>query len=106
VSGKLSLLEAELQNTKKDFEGHIHELLVQLKETRMRYKDVKAMFVGQSEQVKEEQELAGAETKHSRDKSKIQKYVDHKFTVDRGFALGLPISVPNLISEGIMPFSS
>jgi hypothetical protein len=73
---KLALPEDELQNTKKDFECQIHELPVQLKEAMMRYKQVKAMFVGQFEQVKKEQELAVAEAKHPRSKNKIQKYVD------------------------------
>jgi hypothetical protein len=73
---KLVLLEAELQNAQKGFEGQIHELLVQLKEAKMRYKNVKAMFVGQFEQVKEGQELLLAEDKHSRNKIEIQKDVD------------------------------
>jgi hypothetical protein len=102
MSRKLALLEAELHNTKKDFDGQIHELLVQLSEAKMRHEDVKAVFVGQLEQVKEKQELAVAEVKHSRSKSEIQKDVDQKFKVDRGFALGLPNSVLNPISEGIM----
>jgi hypothetical protein len=42
---------------------------------------------------------------HSKGKSAIQKYVDHNFKVDVGFALGLPISVLNLISEAIRSFS-
>jgi hypothetical protein len=46
MSKKLALLEGELQNTKKDFESQIHELLIQLKEVKMHFKDVKAMFVG------------------------------------------------------------
>jgi hypothetical protein len=65
MSRKLALLEAELQNTKKDFDGQIHELLVQLSEAQMRHEDVKAVFVGQLEQVKEEQELAVAEVSPS-----------------------------------------
>jgi hypothetical protein len=100
-----ALLEVELHNTKRDFEGQIHELVVQLKEAKMRYKDVKAMFVGQFEQVKEEQELAAAEAKHSRSKSEIQKYVDQNFKAEGGFVLGPPISLLNLISEGIISFS-
>jgi hypothetical protein len=94
----MALLEAELQNTKRDFESQICELHVQLKEAKMRYKDVKAMFVGQFEQVKEKQELAVAEAKHSRSKSEIQKYANQKFKVNGGFALGVPISVLNLSS--------
>jgi hypothetical protein len=104
MSRKLALLEADMQKTKKDFEGQIHELLVQLKEAKMHYKDVKAVFEGQFEQVKEEQELAVAEAKHSRSKSEIRKCVDQKVKVDRGFALGLPISVLSLTSERIMFF--
>jgi hypothetical protein len=42
---------------------------------------------------------------HSKGKSEIQKYVDQNLKVDGGFALGLPISVLNLISEGIRSFS-
>jgi small-conductance mechanosensitive channel len=102
MSRKLALLEAEMQNTKKDFDGQIHELLVQLSEAQVRHEDVKAVFVGQLEQVKEEQELAVAEVKHSRSKSEIQKDVDQKFKVDGRFALGLLNSVLNPISEGIM----
>jgi hypothetical protein len=67
------LLETELYNTRKGFEGQIRELLLWLKEAKMRHKEVKAIFVGQFEQVKEEQELAVAEVKHSRSKSEIQK---------------------------------
>jgi hypothetical protein len=99
------MLDAELQNTEKNFESQIQELLVQLTEAKVRYKDVKAMFVGQFEQVKEGQELAVAEAEHPRSKSEIQKYVDQKYKVDGGSALGLPISVLNLISEWIMFFS-
>jgi hypothetical protein len=40
------------------------------------------MFVGQFEQVKEEQELSVAEAKHSINKSEVQKYVDQKFKVE------------------------
>jgi hypothetical protein len=42
---------------------------------------------------------------HSRSKSEIQKYVDQSFKVDEGLALGLPISVVNVISKGIMSFN-
>jgi hypothetical protein len=100
MSKKLTLCEAEMQNTTKDFESQIHQLLVPL-----RHKDVTAMFVGQFEQVKDGQELGAAEAKHSKSKNKVQKNVDHKFKFDAGFALGLPISVLNLISEGIMSFN-
>jgi hypothetical protein len=41
---------------------------------------------------------------HSKGNSEIQKDVDHNFKVDGGFALGLPISVLNLTSEGIRFF--
>jgi hypothetical protein len=68
---KLALLETELQNTKKNFEAQIHEPPVQLKEAMMRYKYVKAIFVGQSKQIKKEQEPAVAEAKYSRSKSEI-----------------------------------
>jgi hypothetical protein len=51
---KLALLEAELQSRKKEFEGQIHELLVQLKGAKMHCKDVKVIFMGQLEQAKEE----------------------------------------------------
>jgi hypothetical protein len=105
ISRKLPWLEAELQNTKKDFECQIHELFVQPKEAKMRYKDVKAMFVGQFEQVKEEQEPAVALARKPRGKSEIQKDVDQKFKVAGGFALGLSISVINLISDGVTSFS-
>jgi hypothetical protein len=47
MSRKLALLEIELQNKKKDFEGQIGKLLIQLKEAKMRDEDVSAMFVGQ-----------------------------------------------------------
>jgi hypothetical protein len=43
-----------------------------------------------------------AETKHLRSKSEVQKYVHQNFKVDRGFTVELPISVLNLISEGII----
>jgi hypothetical protein len=46
-----------------------------------------------------------AEAKRLRNKNEIRKYVDHKFKVDGGFALERPISVLNVISEGIMFFS-
>jgi hypothetical protein len=105
MSRKLALLEAELQNTKNDFEGQIHELLIQPKEAKTRYKDVKAMSVGQFKQVKDEQWLAVAEARPSRSKSKIQKYVVQKLKVDGDFALRLPISVLSFISEGTMSFS-
>jgi hypothetical protein len=62
------------------------------------------MFVGQLEQIKEEQEPAAAEVKQSRRKSEIQEYVDENSKVDGGFALGLSISVLNLIWEEIMFF--
>jgi hypothetical protein len=39
---------------------------------------------------------------HSRSKSQIQKYVNQSFKVDGDFALGLPISILNLIWEDII----
>jgi hypothetical protein len=50
-------------------------------------------------------DLARQNTKrfsHSRSKTEIQKYVNQTFKVDEGFALGLPISILNLISEEII----
>jgi hypothetical protein len=73
VSRKLALLETELHKPKKDFESQIHEVLVQLKEAKLRYKDVKAMFVGQFEQVKEEEELAAAEAKRQEEQARREE---------------------------------
>jgi Ran GTPase-activating protein (RanGAP) involved in mRNA processing and transport len=73
MSRNLALLEAELQKRKKDFEAQIHELLVQLKEVKLRYRDAKAMLVGQFEQVKEEQALAAAEAKRQEEQATMEE---------------------------------
>jgi hypothetical protein len=38
---------------------------------------------------------------HARDKEEINRYVDDHFTIDKTFALGIPVSILGLISGGI-----
>jgi hypothetical protein len=42
---------------------------------------------------------------HSKKKEEIKQFVESHFVIGREFALGLPISVFNLISDGIRHFS-
>jgi hypothetical protein len=42
---------------------------------------------------------------HSKKKEEIKQFVESHFVIGRGFVLGLPISVLDLISDGIRHFS-